>query len=154
MPHQEAQQHPFTQIIMKSHHVSLTGFASPPLGHHCDPEWCSVPQQHWQMVCVCVLNCSVVSDSLWPLHCSPPGSSVYEILQARILAWVAMPSSSVYLIPAHIYASKRGTRSHWQSTKLPLPAWENGRAEGVTNCLSAIVPRVSWGHSSGDEKRG
>ena len=25
--------------------------------------------------------------------CSPPGSSVHEILQARILEWIAMPSS-------------------------------------------------------------
>ena len=29
-----------------------------------------------------------------PLNCSPPGSSVHGILQARILEWVAMPSSS------------------------------------------------------------
>ena len=28
-----------------------------------------------------------------PLDCSPPGSSVHEILQARILKWVAMPLS-------------------------------------------------------------
>ena len=28
-----------------------------------------------------------------PTDCSPPGSSVPEILQARILEWVAMPSS-------------------------------------------------------------
>ena len=28
-----------------------------------------------------------------PLDCSPPGSSVDEILQARILEWVAMPPS-------------------------------------------------------------
>ena len=28
-----------------------------------------------------------------PLGCSPPGSSVHGILQARILEWVAMPSS-------------------------------------------------------------
>ena len=27
------------------------------------------------------------------MDCSPPGSSVHEILQARILEWVAMPSS-------------------------------------------------------------
>ena len=40
--------------------------------------------------CVCVLSCSVVSD---PMDCSPPGSSVRGILQARILEWVAMPSS-------------------------------------------------------------
>ena len=28
-----------------------------------------------------------------PMNCRPPGSSVHEILQARILEWVAMPSS-------------------------------------------------------------
>ena len=28
-----------------------------------------------------------------PMDCSPPGSSVRGILQARILEWVAMPSS-------------------------------------------------------------
>ena len=28
-----------------------------------------------------------------PTDCSPPGSSVHWILQARILEWVAMPSS-------------------------------------------------------------
>ena len=28
-----------------------------------------------------------------PVDCSPPGSSVHGILQARVLEWVAMPSS-------------------------------------------------------------
>ena len=36
---------------------------------------------------------SVMSDSLDPMDYSPPGSSVHGILQARILEWVAMPSS-------------------------------------------------------------
>ena len=27
-----------------------------------------------------------------PMECGPPGSSVHEILQAKILEWVAMPS--------------------------------------------------------------
>ena len=35
---------------------------------------------------LCLTLCS-------PMHCSPPGSSVHGILQARILEWVAMPSS-------------------------------------------------------------
>ena len=34
----------------------------------------------------CLILCS-------PMDCSPPGSSVHGILQARILEWVAMPSS-------------------------------------------------------------
>ena len=35
-------------------------------------------------------SCPTVCD---PKDCSPPGSSVHGILQARILEWVAMPSS-------------------------------------------------------------
>ena len=31
-----------------------------------------------------------------PMDCSPPGSSVRGILPARILEWVAMPSSRVW----------------------------------------------------------
>ena len=40
---------------------------------------------------VCVLvaqSCPTLCD---PVDCSPPGSSVHEILQARILEWVAIP---------------------------------------------------------------
>ena len=41
-----------------------------------------------------VLSHSVVSDCLWPpMDCSPPGSSVHGILQARIVEWVAYPFS-------------------------------------------------------------
>ena len=35
-------------------------------------------------------SCPTLCD---PMDCSPPGSSVHGILQARILEWVAMPSS-------------------------------------------------------------
>ena len=44
--------------------------------------------------CVCLLvahSCLTLSD---PMDCSPPGSSVHGILQARILQLVAIPSSS------------------------------------------------------------
>ena len=41
-------------------------------------------------VCMCVY--SVVSDCD-PMDCSPPGSSVHRISQARILEWVAISSS-------------------------------------------------------------
>ena len=34
-----------------------------------------------------------------PMDCSPPGSSVHGILQARILEWVAMPSSRGSSLP-------------------------------------------------------
>ena len=43
---------------------------------------------------VCVLRCPAVSDSCSPMDCSPPGSSVHGILQARILEWVAISFST------------------------------------------------------------
>ena len=53
--------------------------------------------KNWINTCklyVCVLSGhSVVSDFLQPMDCSPPGSSVYGILQARKLKWVATSSS-------------------------------------------------------------
>ena len=42
------------------------------------------------MFYACALLCLTLCD---PMDYSPPGSSVHEILQARILEWVAMPSS-------------------------------------------------------------
>ena len=40
-----------------------------------------------------VLRHSVVSNYCDPRDCSPQGSSVHEILQARLLEWVAIPFS-------------------------------------------------------------
>ena len=43
--------------------------------------------------CVCA-QLLHLCPTLWdPMDCSPPGSSVHGILQARILEWIAMPSS-------------------------------------------------------------
>ena len=41
-------------------------------------------------VCFVSRSCPTLCDLM---NCSPPGSSVHEILQARILEWVALPSS-------------------------------------------------------------
>ena len=45
----------------------------------------------WILFVLClVAQCPTLCD---PMEHSPPGSFVHEILQARILEWVAMPSS-------------------------------------------------------------
>ena len=71
-------------------------------------------------VCVCACSvgqsCPTLCD---PTDCSPPGSSVHEISQGRILEWVAMPSSR------GIFPSQRLNPSllhllHWQVGYLPL----------------------------------
>ena len=38
--------------------------------------------------------CAVMSNSLYPMDCSLPGSSVRGVFQARILEWVAISFSS------------------------------------------------------------
>ena len=40
--------------------------------------------------------CQILCD---PMECSPPGSSVHRILQARILEWAAIPISRGYSHP-------------------------------------------------------
>ena len=55
-----------------------------------------IPIQHWvshTAVCLCLgaQSCPILCD---PMDCSLPGCSVHGILQARLLEWVAMPSSS------------------------------------------------------------
>ena len=61
-----------------------------------------------------------------PIDCRPPGSSVHGILQARILEWVAMPSSRV--------SSQPGDQTHvslcllhWQAGSLPLASLEKSK---------------------------
>ena len=47
------------------------------------------------LCCVFKVKVSVTQSCLTlcdPMNCSPPGSSVHGILQARILEWVAFPS--------------------------------------------------------------
>ena len=48
---------------------------------------------------VCALSLQLYSTLCDPMDCSPPGSSVLGILQARILEWVAMPSSRGSSLP-------------------------------------------------------
>ena len=61
-----------------------------------DTIWCvlSVNSHNNRSLCgnkgVCVFSHSVVFNSLWSMDCSPPGFSVHEIFQARIVKWVAI----------------------------------------------------------------
>ena len=44
----------------------------------------------WPVPAQSLQSCLTLCD---PVDCSPPASSVHGILQARILEWVAVPSS-------------------------------------------------------------
>ena len=57
----------------------------------CTPEMNTALQTNYARVCAKSLqSCLTLHHSM---HCSLPGSSVYGILQARILEWVVLRSS-------------------------------------------------------------
>ena len=68
-------------ILLKSGSIHFT----PKLPHHFVNEEDSV-----NVLFLVTQLCPILCD---PTDCSPPGFSVHGILQARLLEWVAMPSS-------------------------------------------------------------
>ena len=71
-----------------------------------------------------------------PMDCSPPGSSVHRILQARILEWVSMPFSKespnprIKLISLYVSCIDKWVLYHWHrlgSSESP-EKWEDSRS--------------------------
>ena len=72
-------------------------------------------------------SCPTLCD---PINGSPPGSPIPGILQARILAWVAMPSSRASCHPGIEPGSPAFQRDSYQLTHQGSPAW---------HCLSYLT---------------
>ena len=85
-------------------------------------------------------SCLTLCD---PMDCSLPGSSVLGILQARILKWVAMPSSRgsslVWRLNLHLL--------HWQVGSLPTkpPGKLYAYSLTYTNTFSLIFQIHNYG---------
>ena len=87
-----------------------------------------------------------------PTDCSPPGSSVHEILQARILEWIAIPLSickktpklNLYLTP-HAKINSRWVRDLSARTIIKFLG-EKPREKlhdfGLSNDLLEMIPEV------------
>ena len=68
-----------------------------------------------QLLLKCSQLCPILCD---PKDCSPPGSSVHGIFQARILFWVPFPATgdlSDQGLNPHLLRPL-----HWQACSLPL----------------------------------
>ena len=64
--------------------------------------WPWLPHNTWDLIPRACMSAKLLQSSLTicnPMDCSPPGSSVHGILQARILEKVAMPSSRAFSRP-------------------------------------------------------
>ena len=85
----------------------------------------------WVKLCVCSYLRLIFCD---PMDCSPPGSCVHGILQARILEWVAMPSSRGFSIPrdwTYVFCDSSIT-DRFSTTERP------GKSQ-LHTCMLAIV---------------
>ena len=66
--------------------------------------------------CTCAKSFQLCLTLCDPVDCSPPGSSINGILQARILEWVAISFSRGSSWPR----GSKPFRLHWQADSLPL----------------------------------
>ena len=87
--------------------------------------------------------------------CSPPGSSVHEIFQARILEWVAMPSSRESSQPrdqTHVSCNGRRVLYCWATWEAPISLansyqWAQWKRSSLApfgiNCDKKLTDRFS-----------
>ena len=78
---------------------------------------------------------SVMSDSSDPMDCSPPGSSLYGIFQAKVLEWDVIAFSGKFILIAHISSKNdpqgftiKDTSRWWkqnQKFNIHSEGWEN-----------------------------
>ena len=88
-------------------------------------------------------SCPTLCD---PMDCSPPGSSVHGILQARILEWITMPSSRGSSWPrdrTHVLLHLL----HWQAGSLPLAPPFLLLFRVVLLCKQCPYFRIMWHQS-------
>ena len=127
-----------------------------------------LPRREMKVAQLCPTFCD-------PMDCSPPGSSVHRILQARILAWVAIPFSrgssqprdwtQVSGIVGRLFTLWAPKEAHapapqcqrpgfdpwvgkipWRRERQPTPVFFPGESHGLRS-LAGYSP---WGHKKSD----
>ena len=86
-------------------------------------------------------SCQTLGD---PMDCSPPGSSVHGILQAKILKWVGMPSSKGSSWPrdptqvSYVSCTGRWVLYHWHL--MGSPFYHTATAKSLQSCPTLCDP--------------
>ena len=81
-------------------------------------------------------SCPTLHDSM---DCSPPGSSIFGIFQARVLEWGAIAFSS---IGASLVAQAVKNLPGMQETWVRSLGWEDPLEEGMATHSSILVWRI------------
>ena len=94
--------------------------------------------------------------TLWdPTDCSPPGSSIQWILQARILDWVAMPSSKGFPQPGdliQVFCIAGRFFTIWATREVPLLlGWyllDTQVGHPLSSGYMSLGKSLHWGYKS------
>ena len=119
---------------------------------------------------VCVLITQLCPTLCDPMDCSPPGSSVHGILQARILVWMAIPFSRDLPNPGieprspalqilcrlshqgslnEVYFLQTGKSLGWETQKDLCPGAPQGPTQLQTKALGLLLAQKrSWDSAS------
>ena len=127
-------------LLLLSHFSRVRLCVTPETSAHEAPPSLGFSGKNTGVGCHCLLQCrKVKSESevaqLYPtlsdpMDCSPPGSSVHGILQARVLEWGAIAFSTdrvgihIYTLISKLYQSS--WRRQWHPTPVLLPGESHG----------------------------
>ena len=103
-----------------------------------------------QYICLRKFACMLSHVRLFatPLDCNPPDSSVHGILQARILEWIAIPSSRGSSCPKDwthvscVYCIGGGFSTHWATWEAHKKFWAKLKLEWEIGGNTASVIQV------------
>ena len=85
----------------------------------------------WCLLYVCAQLCLTLCD---PMDCSPPGSSIHGILQARILEWAAISS---------LLGSSQNSSEHWRQFWRDFNAKWHILSDTKTNCETILMKTLN-----------
>ena len=106
-------------------------------------QWVSTKKSDFstlQSICCCLVA-KLYLTLCDPTDCSLPRSSVYRVSQARILEWVAIPSSSSSLHSGLLIGRKLNKIILWI-----LASLKSMSSFSVGRCDSQVVQCVTWTH--------
>ena len=104
---------------------------------------------HFLLQCMKVKSASEVSQSCLtlsnPMDCSPPGSSVHGIFQARVLEWGAIAFSEsmniMYVMTSLVAQLVKNPSAMWKTWAQSL-GWEEPLEEGMATHSSILAWRI------------
>ena len=97
---------------------------------------------------MCILRAKSCLTLCSPTICSPPGSSVHGISQARMLEWVVISFSRGSFQPrnwTYVYCIGRGILYHW-ATREPHMLWTLMTTDFTCTC--SLMPGIQFGEKS------